>query len=169
MPHTDGPAHLHNRFQTVRPAEVISAPPPRPARRTGGLVAALVVLGIGLRLVPLLAGRDLWIDEAMLALNVVTRSPAALLGPLDWNQGAPVGFLLLMKTAVSAFGPGEQALRLVPFAGSVFGLLGFAWLAGRLLPRPAAVLAVGLFAASPALVSYAAECKQYATDAAVMV
>src|SRR4051794_13103628 len=119
MPPTDGPAHLHNRFQTVRPAEVVSAPPPRPARRTGVFVTAFIVLGIGLRLVPLLAGRDLWIDEAMLALNLVNRTPAELLGPLDWNQGAPIGFLMLSKLAVSAFGSGELALRLVPFAGSV--------------------------------------------------
>jgi 4-amino-4-deoxy-L-arabinose transferase-like glycosyltransferase len=169
MPPADGPAHLHNRLQSFRPAAVVSAPPPRPARRTGGLILVLIALGIGLRLVPLLTGRDLWIDEAMLALNLVNRSPAELLGPLDWNQGAPVGFLLLSKSAVTAFGTGESALRLVSFVGSVLGLLGFAWLAGRLLPRPAAILAVGLCVVSPALVSYAAECKQYATDAAVAV
>jgi hypothetical protein len=165
----DGPAHLHNRFETLRPAEVVAVPPAVPARATARLAAALVLLGVGLRLVPLLAGRDLWTDEAMLALNLLGRTPAQLLQPLDWNQGAPVGFLLAAKAATAAFGTGEVALRLVPFLSSVLGLVGFAWLAGRLLPRPAAVFALGLFAVSPALVGYAAECKQYATDAAVAV
>jgi hypothetical protein len=103
----------------------------------------------------------------MLALNLVGRSPGQLLEPLDWNQGAPVGFLLLAKAAVEAFGPTEFAMRLVPFLGSVLGLVAFAWAAPRLLPRPAAALAVGLCAVSPFLISYAAECKQYSTDAAL--
>jgi hypothetical protein len=68
-----------------------------------------------------------------------------------------------------AFGPSEWALRLVPFLGSVAGLVGFAWLCRRMLPGGAAVLGVGLFAVAPYLISYAAECKQYATDAAIGV
>jgi hypothetical protein len=133
------------------------------------MLVALVVLGIGLRAAALAGGRDLWIDEAMLALNLVGRSPGQLLEPLDWNQGAPVGFLLLSKLAVEALGPTEFALRLVPFLGSVLGLVAFAWVAPRLLPRPAALVAVGLCAVSPFLISYAAECKQYSTDAALAV
>ena len=42
-----------------------------------------------------------------------------MLDPLDYNQGAPVGFLLAVKGVISAFGASEWALRLVPFAASV--------------------------------------------------
>ena len=70
----------------------------------------------------------------MLALNLVERTPRQLLEPLDWNQGAPAGFLLVAKAAIAVFGASEWALRLVPFIGSLLGLIGFVWLSRRLLP-----------------------------------
>src|SRR5581483_9316501 len=170
---TDGP-NLANRLNPLLPPVIVTAPgapPDRPRGRLTGplVVVALVGLGIGLRAVPMAQNRNLWIDEAMLALNLVERSPAGLLQPLGWNQGAPAGFLLLSKLAIETLGPSEVGLRLVAFLGSVLGLVAFAWLAPRLLPRPAAVFGLGLFAVSPYLISYAAECKQYSTDAAIAV
>lgn len=163
---------LRNRFETVHPPVVVTTPADPPARprpwwQGTTAVVALVLLGVALRGVALSGDRNLWIDEAMLALNVVERDPAGLLEPLGWNQCAPVGFLLLLKGGVSLFGASEAGLRAVPFLGSALGLVGFAWVAGRLLPRPAGVLAVALAAVTPFLISYAAECKQYATDAAL--
>jgi hypothetical protein len=171
-PATDGPQHVRNRLLPLARPVVLAAPEhQRPAGSitTRSAVIALVVLGIGLRVVPLVQNRNLWIDEAMLALNLVDRSPRQLLEPLDWNQGAPVGFLLVVKAAIVVLGPGEWALRLVPFVGSVLGLVGFAWLSRRLLSPPEAVVAVGLFAIAPYLISYTAECKQYGTDAALTI
>jgi hypothetical protein len=128
-----------------------------------------VILGIALRAVPLIQNRCLWIDEAMLALNLVDRTPQQLLEPLDWNQGAPAGFLLAVKATISMFGTAEWSLRLFPFLGSLLGLIAFTGLSRRLLPQGAALLAIGLFALSPSLISYTAECKQYATDAALTI
>jgi hypothetical protein len=130
------------------------------------MFVALVLLGVALRAAVFAADRDLWIDESMLALNLLERSPAQLLEPLDRNQGAPVGFLLLSKAAITQVGVSERSLRLVSFVGSVLGLIAFAWVGPRLLPRPAALLALALLVVSPYLLSYSAECKQYATDAA---
>lgn len=166
---TDGPT-FSNRLQPIAPPVVLTTPgpEPRPGRLTGNrVIVGLLLVGVALRLVALLAGRNLWIDESMLALNLVERPAARLVEPLDWNQGAPVGFLLAVKAAITAVGAGEVGLRLVPFAGSVLGMIAFTLAALRLLPRPAAVVSVGLLAVSPYLVSYAAECKQYATDAAI--
>ena len=171
-PATDGSQLAPNRLVPIVRPVVVTAPV---RLRTAGWITvrsvtlALVFLGIGLRFVTLIQNRNLWIDEAMLALNLVERSPRQLLEPLDWNQGAPIGFLLCVKAVIGAFGSSEWALRLVPFAGSVLGFLGFAWLARRLLSPQAAVLAIGLFAISPYLITYAAECKQYSTDAALTV
>ena len=151
-PATDGSMHVGNRLNPLAQLVVVTAPNRSSARgffaaRTA--VFALVVLGIGLRLITLLSDRCLWIDEAMLALNLVERSPRQLLEPLDWNQGAPAGFLLLAKTSLMSFGTAEWSFRLVPFLGSVAGMLAFAWVARRLLSAEAYVMAVALFAISP--------------------
>jgi hypothetical protein len=170
-PEAPAPA-VANRLDPVRPPVVVTAPasPTRRPRWTGpAALAAVVLLGVGLRSVALAGDRNLWIDESMLALNLVERAPAELLRPLDWNQGAPVGFLLAVKGVILQLGTSEWALRLVPFVGSLLGLAGFAWVAPRLIPRPAAVLGTTLLSLSPVMVSYSAECKQYATDAALTV
>ncbi|VTU00430.1 Uncharacterized protein OS=Chroococcidiopsis thermalis PCC 7203 GN=Chro_5069 PE=4 SV=1: PMT_2 [Gemmataceae bacterium] len=171
-PATDGP-QLSNRLLPVGSQTVVvagdssAAPWSWVASRL--LLVALVALGTGLRVVPLAQNRDLWIDEAMLALNLVERTPAGLLEPLAWNQGAPAGFLLATKATISAAGASEWGLRLLPFVASVLGVAGFAWVSRRALAPPAATLALALFAVNPVLTSYAAECKQYAVDAAAAV
>ncbi len=169
---TSTPPTVNRLEPTVRTVTVVDAPP-QPARAAPraavGALLALVLLAGGVRLVALLTDRCLWIDESMLALNLINRSPRQLLDPLDWNQGAPVGFLLAVKGAISAFGASEWALRLVPFVASCAGLVGFAWVARRLLPAHAALVAMALLALSPHLVSYSAECKQYASDAALAI
>ncbi len=168
---TDRP-RLSNRLLALRTPTVIVAPEPGAITNWSGLssrtfIVAIVLLGIGLRLVPMIQNRNLWIDEAMLALNLVERSPAGLLEPLAWNQGAPAGFLLATKATISLVGTSEWGLRLFPFGASVLGLIGFAWLARRMLPAPAGTLAVALISVNPTLISYSAECKQYALDAAL--
>ena len=60
-------------------------------------IAILLVLGVVLRIRQYLAGRSLWVDEAMLALNIVNRGFAGMFMPLDYDQGAPIGFLLVEK------------------------------------------------------------------------
>lgn len=163
---------ITNRLVTLREPVVVVAPQPAPARRQTApllLVVSLVLLGVGLRAVPLVGDRNLWIDEAMLALNIVGRSAAGLTQPLDWNQGAPVGFLMATKLSVEAFGPSAFALRLVAFAAAALGVIAFAWLVTRLMPPTAATFALLLYATSPHAISYAAECKQYSSDAAFAV
>jgi hypothetical protein len=158
--------------ETARSVVVVTSPKtaPAPSRRTVSTALLLLVLvGSGLRCAAWMGSRNLWIDESMLALNLVSRGPAELLEPLDWNQGAPVGFLLATKATIAVFGTSEMALRLLPLLGSLAGLIGFARLAPRLMPRSAATIAVFLFSVSPMLLSYSAECKQYATDASIAI
>src|SRR5262249_18445539 len=90
-----------------------------------------------------------------------------LLQPLERQQGAPLGYLFASKLLVSLFGASEWVLRLPAFLGSLPALGLFAWVVGRTLPRPAGLVALGLFAVSPHLVAYTAEAKQYSTDVAV--
>ena len=172
MPDTDVPdpvVSVRSSAVVHAPPLPLSPPPARPRDRVTVCVFAAVALGVALRLLAFSADRSLWIDEAMLALNVVERTPAGLLEPLAHNQGAPVGFLLLTKLAVAVFGPTESAFRLVPLLGSAGGLAAFAVVARRLLPGGAAAVAVLLFAVSPSLIGYAGEAKQYSTDVAIAV
>ena len=105
----------------------------------------------------------------MLALNVIHRAPSQLLEPLDLNQGAPLGFLLLSKLTVSLFGHGEFALRLPALLAGMIGLAIFVPLAYRMLDVIAARIAVCLYALAPYLIAYSAEFKQYELDATIAV
>lgn len=125
-----------------------------------------VALGCFFHTVQYLAGTALWNDEQLLALNVGRRTALALLRPLDHNQSAPVGFLLIERLISRVFGMGELSLRLLPYlAGMAFVILGVL-IARRLVRAEAAVVAATLFAFSPTVMNYAKAVKPYSLDAA---
>ena len=124
----------------------------------------LLAVGAILRVAQFASGRSLWVDEALIALNVVNRPFAQLLQPLDYNQVAPVGFLLIQKLCVEVFGNSEQALRLPALLAGVSSLFAFRALARRCLDPVGAVFAVGLFALAPQLIDFSAEAKHYSSD-----
>ena len=129
------------------------------------LAAAVVLVGVALRLRLFLDPRAVWLDEAMLAMNVVSRSYGGLLQPLEWTQSAPPAFLWLERAAVDAFGVREEAMRVAPVLAGVL-LLPVFWLVARaLLDRAAATTALAAAALSPQLVRYANEVKPYSSDA----
>ncbi len=139
----------------------------RPSLRT--VVLSLLALGLAARAVHYLAGRSLWLDESMIALNLERRGIFELVGSLDFNQAAPLGFLWLERLAVAGLGASAAALRLWPFVAGVAALFLFAVLARRLSRPVPAVFALALFALSGSLVYYSAEVKQYAFDVAAAV
>jgi hypothetical protein len=133
------------------------------------VAASAVALGAGVRIQQFAMRRSLWLDEALLARNIVDRGMRDLLEPLGGNQGAPPGFLWLARLSVLAGGRNEYALRLLPLVAGLL-LLPLVWvLARRVLDRPAAALATVVAAGAPALVRYSAEVKQYGVDATVAV
>lgn len=127
----------------------------------------LIGVGVLLRTVQYGLNISLWIDEAFISLNVINRSFLELLQPLDYRQGAPYGFLLLEKLAVSLLGTQEWVLRLVPFLAGVTSLWLFRSVALALVSPAAAAIALGLFVFSDRLIYFSAEVKQYSTDVAV--
>lgn len=124
----------------------------------------LIILGLVLRLRQYLANRSLWLDEAMLALNILHKDVWGLLGKLDYEQGAPLGFLLLEKLAATLLGDGERALRLLPLLAGSASLVLFYFLAWQIFRSPGLLTALALFALSPTLIYYSSEVKQYSTD-----
>ncbi len=131
--------------------------------------AAWLIIGFGVvaRVGQYIANRSLWHDEAPLALSIVDRSFAGLLQPLDYDRAAPIGFLLVERLGVLAFGNNEYALRLLPLLAGIASLVLFCRLATAYLAEEALLLAVGLFAIVHPLIYYASEAKQYSTDVAI--
>ena len=130
--------------------------PPRPYE--WGLVA----LGVLLRLHDYLRCRSLWLDEAMLARNLIDRTVPDLFLPLDHEQGDPVGFLLVQKLALLLLGPREWSLRLAPLLLGIWSLFLFARLTRRLVGPLAGLGCLTFFAFAPSLTG--ATLKQYPVD-----
>ena len=131
----------------------------------------ILIFGAILRLRQYFSGRSLWADEAMLALNIVNRNFAELFKPLEYDQGAPLGFLLVEELFNVVFGRHELILRFFPLLAGLASL----WLFYLLLMslrggaerRRSNLLALALFALNPQLVYYTSEAKQYIVDVAV--
>src|SRR3990172_6942227 len=131
------------------------------------LISLALLLGAFLRINRFLLNRSLYIDEALLALNIIERTPLQLLGQLSFDQAAPFGFTLLVKLLTMAFGISEPVLRFLPLMAGLVSLPLFYLVANRWLPRWASLLAVVLFAVSDALANYAVQLKQYSSDVAL--
>ncbi len=131
------------------------------------IIPVLMLLAAALRFRQYFANRSLWLDEAKLSLNILHRSFAQLWQPLDYHQGAPVGFLGIEKWAVTTFGTSEYALRLFPLLAGTVSIFLFYLLARRVVRSAAVPLALALFAISPTLIYYASEVKQYSSDVAL--
>lgn len=136
----------------------------RGARVLGGV---LVAGGVILRAIALSRRGSLWLDEAMLALNVLGRGFLELLRPLDYDQAAPFPFLWAVRLATRIGGVTDASLRAVPFLSGCLLVLVAGLLARRVLSGRAALLAVTGIAFAPLLVRYSTELKQYSTDALV--
>ncbi len=134
------------------------------SHHTFGLL--IVIAGLILRLRQYLMGRSLWLDEAMLSINIVNRSFLGLTEWLEYDQQAPICFLWLQKVSVLVFGNNEYALRLVPFVAGC-AALGLMYLLSRRLPPSVGLTALALFAFSYPLVYYTSEAKQYIVDVAI--
>jgi 4-amino-4-deoxy-L-arabinose transferase-like glycosyltransferase len=130
----------------------------------------IISFGTFVRLIQYLFNRSLWNDEAALALNIINRSYLELLQPLDYNQGAPIGFLMVEKLATQVFGNNEYALRLFPFLAAIASLFIFYKLAKKCSrSHQAAIIALTLFSTLHIWLQFATEVKQYSTDVAIAV
>lgn len=107
------------------------------------------------------------VDDAMLTLNVASRSFAGLLHPLALEQTAPIGFLWALKALTVLFGVSDPVLRMIPVIAGI-ALPYVMWrVARRVVGEPAALLAAFFAACSPILIAYSVSAKPYETDALV--
>lgn len=134
------------------------------ARVAPAAALMVVVAGCVLQIVHFLGGRSLWIDEAMVALNIVYLPVDQLLGQLKFDQLAPLGWLVLQKGLFTLWGDFDYSLRLTSVVFGIGSLLCFWKLAQKALDPETALVAIGLFVISPPLIQYAAMVKPYIVD-----
>lgn len=135
---------------------------------TTNIMAGAIILISGLiRIIQYGFNRSLWGDEATLALNLINRSYGELLQPLDYNQGAPIGFLWVEKLATQLLGVNEYSLRLFPLMGGLAILLLMYGAVRRYTQGPAVLVALALVGFLPSFIYFSTEVKQYSTDAAL--
>jgi 4-amino-4-deoxy-L-arabinose transferase-like glycosyltransferase len=127
------------------------------------MVAVTLILGVGVyfRLYDL-GGRDLWTDEAWVALAAMQPTWRAALAA---GQSTPPFYLLTVWGAVQLWGHSEVVLRGLSFLFGVGTLLIIWRLSRTLLAMPAALLTLVAVACSPVMVYYSKELKQYSGDA----
>lgn len=132
--------------------------------RIGAVIAVAIAIGAAMRLWAFGGGRALWLDEAMVVLNLLNIPVLDLSGTLGFHQIAPTGWLLFQKAAHMVWPDVEFSQRAPALIGGLAALAAFAALARRVLPIGAAGLAILLFAVSPTLIRYSAEAKPYIFD-----
>lgn len=114
--------------------------------------------------------RSLWIDEAMLSTNIICKSYLELLKPLDMNQVAPVGFLIIEKTFINIFGEYDWALRIFPLM-SYFLSIYFLYRLCILVfdSKILAITTTAIFSLNVLLIYFSSEVKQYSSDVLISV
>jgi hypothetical protein len=109
-----------------------------------------------------LAARNLWTDEAWVALAALAPTPGAA---LTLGRSTPPLYVLTVWGLAQVFGGGEAVLRSLSFVFGVGAVILF-WFTARRLAKPAAAfLGLALVAVSPVLVYFSKELKQYSGDA----
>jgi len=150
---------------------------PRFLERHGGkiliIVSALIVcFGIAVRIYIYVKNRSLWLDEALLAENIVARNWATLLtSPLINGQSAPVLYVVAVKAICSVLGYEEFSLRAFSLI-SFLGLLICEWFLLRKVLHVddiKTVFVLMITTVVPCYVYYSNELKPYMSDAFFVV
>ncbi|MCA9736000.1 MAG: glycosyltransferase family 39 protein [Gemmatimonadota bacterium] len=123
-----------------------------------------LALGIGFRLADALERRSFWVDEASLALNVMSRGFTDLFRDLDLAQVAPPLYLALVRGSFLLTGPSETSLRTVSLVTGILLLFIMVSLARMLVGRGAPLLVLAVLAPMPWLIRYSNEVKPYIVD-----
>ena len=88
--------------------------------------AVVIIVNVMLCYIHFIGHSSMWFDELTSALNIRDSSFFQLATQsLNYNQVAPVGFLLLEKLATVLFGINDHAYRLFPYIFSISPLLLF--------------------------------------------
>jgi hypothetical protein len=134
------------------------------------VIVLILTAGVLLSLFQFLYNRSLWLDEAMLALNIIHKNSFELLKPLDYSQVAPVLFLQIEKLFSMLLPNTEYGLRIFPLFCFWASLYFFYKIIKKQLHNGYAIIfALSLFVFNRTLIIYSSEVKQYMTDVLVLL
>jgi hypothetical protein len=143
----------------------ISLFPTQENRSYRSIFFVIIILGIALRSWHFLYNRSLWVDEIYLSSSLLHMNIYELLTePLDHQQKAPPGYLVLARLIFQFLGSSEYALRSLSFATGIGSLFLFRHIAVRLLPTGAALLALVIYCLGPHFIFHSVEAKQYMVE-----
>ena len=129
----------------------------------------IIICGIILRLFQFFVNDSLWLDEIFLGLNLIDRSYLELFHPLNYEQYAPIGFLLLEKLMGQLFGYTEYSLRILPLISGLVAIYLFYRLTKGTFNYFITTVALFLFCFSRYLINYSMEVKPYSFDVLIAV
>lgn len=107
---------------------------------------------------------SIWMDEAWVANSLLEPSLHETFFTKTWTQSSPPLFLLLERCTIGFLGSSEAALRMLPVAAGLAGLLLAAMALRRWLSTPAALFSLTLLCSNFYVIKYCQEVKQYGTD-----
>jgi hypothetical protein len=125
---------------------------------------AILIIGAVLRISQFIFNRSVTEGEAALAINIMNRSYAGLLKPLDLVQAAPYGFLVIQKTMFQVLGNNDYSLRVFPQLCGLISLFVFWRVTKKMLSAWGLAIGLLLFSVSDYLIYFSSEVKQYSTD-----
>ena len=130
-------------------------------------IALSILVGITLRTVQYLGTSSMSFDQLTSSLNIQSRTFYELATQsLDYNQVAPVGFLLCQKLATYLFGETDEAFRFFPWLWSLVSLSLFVLIANVFLKGSYLLAAIIFFAGAASQWLFAGDAKQYSGDLA---
>jgi hypothetical protein len=134
------------------------------------LIVAIIGMGLILRTAKYLPAWSMRGDELAVALNLINRSAIDLITrPLDGDQAAPIGFLLVEKLLLVLFGKSEYILRLPAFVAGCASLILLQKLLSKTVGKYGNLFAMAASAFSWYLIYYSSELKQYSSDVLVCI
>jgi len=133
------------------------------------VLSALFIIAIILAGIQFLSDRGVWLDEAVLTLNLIHRNAVGLFRPLDYNGVAPVLFLLIQKAFISLVPRSDYALKVFPLICYLAFLPLFARILSRLFKSVySIILGLSLVVFNQTIIYYSSEAKQYIVDLLVI-
>ena len=127
-------------------------------------VGAVLLIGVLLRIWHFAGGRSLWLDETMVALDIIYLPTSGLLGPLPFDQLAPVGWLLIEKACFHLWDNFDYSLRLTSLVGGIAALLLFYRFLKYSTDAWETLAGVAMMAVMPVFIQYGSMVKPYILD-----